>query len=73
MLIGKDVEGSLVLVDIGNWFGWCGVVWGVGVGLVIGLFLLVLLVLVVFGVVIGVLVGIFVYYWIKIGLVDKIG
>lgn len=38
VLIGKDAEGSPVLVDTGNRLGRRGAAWGAGVGLAIGLF-----------------------------------
>lgn len=73
VLIGKDAEGSPVLVDTGNRLGRRGAAWGAGVGLAIGLFSPALLASAALGAATGALAGTFAHHRIKTGLADKIG
>ncbi|MFV3709607.1 DUF1269 domain-containing protein, partial [Mycobacterium tuberculosis] len=73
VLIGKDAEGSPVLVDTGNRLGRRGAAWGAGVGLAIGLFSPALLASAALGAATGALAGTFARHRIKTGLADKIG
>lgn len=62
VLIGKDAEGSPVLVDTGNRLGRRGAAWGAGVGLAIGLFSPALLASAALGAATGALAGTFAHH-----------
>lgn len=73
VLVGKDDEGTPVLLDTGNRLGRRGAKWGAGVGLAVGLFSPALLASAAFGAAAGAVAGTFAHHRIKSGLGDKIG
>ena len=76
VLVGKDADGTPILIDTGNHLGRRGAAWGAGAGLAVGLFSPVLLAGAfgaAAGAAAGALVGTFANHRIKSGLADKIG
>ncbi len=73
VLVGKDAEGTPVVVDTGNRLGRRGAAWGAGAGLAVGLFSPALLATAAVGAAAGALAGTFANHRVKSGLADKIG